>query len=416
MMKKNQKMKLVRQIIYKRSDPEYNEMDELCFKSKNLYNATLYAVRQSFIKSGEYLNYYRINKIFKEENNVDYRALPAKVSKCTQMFADFAMKSFFALVKKKKNGEYDKKVKLPKYLDKAKGRMTVHYERGALSFKKRKGYIHLSKTGIYIKLPEDLNENDIKFARIVPGNEKFTVEIGFEMEPEPQVMTGSYASIDPGVNNLVTMVDTVTKRPIIINGRPLKSINQWYNKKIAEMRSETERLHGKYWNRKMSSITNRRNNKIKDYMHKVSSYIVNHLVSNRIGTLVIGEIKEWKQDTNMYKVNNQNFVCIPFEMLKSMLEYKCKLAGIEVVRQDEAYTSKCSFLDNEEIRKHKKYIGSRPKRGCFKTSDGRKVNADVNSACNIMKKYLLKVAGNCKNLLHELVEVFSTPCLKIKTF
>ena len=416
MMKKNQKMKLVRQIIYKRSDPEYNEMDELCFKSKNLYNATLYAVRQSFIKSGEYLNYYRINKIFKEENNVDYRALPAKVSKCTQMFVDFAMKSFFALVKKKKNGEYDKKVKLPKYLDKTKGRMTVHYEKGALSFKKRKGYIHLSKTGIYIKLPEDLNENDIKFARIVPGNEKFTVEIGFEMEPEPQVMTGSYASIDPGVNNLVTMVDTVTKRPIIINGRPLKSINQWYNKKNAEMRSETERLHGKYWNHKMSSITNRRNNKIKDYMHKASSYIVNHLVSNRIETLVIGEIKEWKQDTNMYKVNNQNFVCIPFEMLKSMLEYKCKLAGIEVVRQDEAYTSKCSFLDNEEIRKHKKYIGSRPKRGCFKTSDGRKVNADVNSACNIMKKYLLKVAGNCKNLLHELVEVFSTPCLKIKTF
>ena len=415
-MKKNQKMKLVRQIIYKRSDPEYNEMDELCFKSKNLYNATLYAVRQSFIKSGEYLNYYRINKIFKEENNVDYRALPAKVSKCTQMFVDFAMKSFFALVKKKKNGEYDKKVKLPKYLDKTKGRMTVHYEKGALSFKKRKGYIHLSKTGIYIKLPEDLNENDIKFARIVPGNEKFTVEIGFEMEPEPQVITGSYASIDPGVNNLVTMVDTVTKNPVIINGRPLKSINQWYNKKIAEMRSETERLHGKYWSHKMSSITNRRNNKIKDYMHKASTYIVNHLVSNRIGTLIIGEIKEWKQDTNMYKVNNQNFVCIPFEMLKSMLEYKCKLAGIEVARQDEAYTSKCSFLDNEEIEKHEKYKGTRSKRGSYTTSSGRKVNADINSACNIMKKYLLKVAGNCTNLLHELVEVFSTPCLKIKTF
>ena len=294
--------------------------------------------------------------------------------------------------------------------------MTAHYERGALSFKKRKGYIHLSKTEIYVKLPEDLNENDIKFARIVPGNGKFTVEIGFEKEPKPQVMAGSYASIDPGVNNLVTMVDTVTRNPVIINGRLLKSINQWYNKKIAKMRSEIKRLYGKYWSRKMSSITNRRNNKIRDYMHKTSTYIVNHLVSNRIGTLIIGEIKEWKQDTNMYKVNNQNFVCIPFEMLKSMLEYKCKLAGIEVVRQDEAYTSKCSFLDNEEIKKHKKYKGSRPKRGCYKTSDGRKVNADVNSACNIMKKYLLKVAGNCTNLLHELVEVFSTPCLKIKTF
>ena len=387
MMKKNKKMKLVRQIIYKRSDPEYSEMDELCFKSKNLYNATLYAVRQSFIKSNEYLSFNKINKIFIKENNVDYRALPAKVSKYTQMFVDFSMKSFFALVKKKKKGEYEKKVRLPKYLDKAKGRMTAHYERGALSFKKKKGYIHLSKTEIFVKLPEDLNENDIKFARIVPG-----------------------------VNNLVTMIDTVTKNPVIINGRPLKSINQWYNKKIAEMRSETEKLHGKYWNRKMSIVTNRRNNKIKDYMHKASAYIVNHLVSNRIGTLIIGEIKEWKQDTNMYKVNNQNFVCIPFEMLKSMLEYKCRLAGIEVVRQDEAYTSKCSFLDDEEIRKHEKYKGSRPKRGCYKTSTGRKVNADVNSACNIMKKYLLKVAGNCKNLLHELVEVFSTPCLKIKTF
>ena len=294
--------------------------------------------------------------------------------------------------------------------------MTVHYERGALSFKKRKGYIHLSKTEIFVKLPEDLNENDIKFARIVPGNGKFTVEIGFERELEPQVINGNYASIDPGVNNLVTMVDTVTKNPVIVNGKPLKSINQWYNKKIAEMKSETERLHGKYWSRKMSSVTNRRNNKIKDYMHKASAYIVNRLVSNRIGTLIIGEIKEWKQDTNMYKVNNQNFVCIPFEMLKSMLEYKCRLAGIEVVRQDEAYTSKCSFLDNEEIRKHEKYMGSRSKRGCFKTSTGRKVNADVNSACNIMKKYLLKVAGNCTNLLHELVEVFSTPCLKVKTF
>ena len=415
-MKKNKKMKLVRQIIYKRNDPEYEEMDDLCFKSKNLYNATLYAVRQSFIKNGEYLNYYRINKIFTEENNVDYRALPAKVSKYTQMLVDFAMKSFFALVKKKKKREYDKKVRLPRYLDKTKGRMTIHYERKALSFKKRKGFIHLSKTEIYVKLPEDLNEDDIKFARIVPGSGKFTVEIGYEREPEPQVMTGSYASIDPGVNNLVTMIDTVTKNPVIINGRPLKSINQWYNKKIAEIRSETERLHGKYWSRNMSSVTNRRNNKIKDYMHKASSYIVNHLVSNRIGTLIIGEIKEWKQDTNMYKVNNQNFVCIPFEMLKSMLEYKCRLAGIEVVRQDEAYTSKCSFLEDEEIKKHEKYMGTRPKRGCYKTSSGRKVNADVNSACNIMKKYLLKVAGNCTNLLHELVEVFSTPCLKIKTF
>ena len=415
-MKKNKKIKLVRQIIYKRNDPKYNEMDELCFKSKNLYNATLYAVRQSFIKSGEYLNYNKINKIFTEENNVDYRALPAKVAKHTQMLVDFVMKSFFALVKKKKKGEYDKKARLPKYLDKAKGRMTVHYERGALSFKKKKGYIHLSKTEIYVKVPEHLNENDIKFVRIVPGNERFTVEIGFEREPESQIMAENYASIDLGVNNLVTMVDTVTKRPIIINGRPLKSINQWYNKKIAEMRTEAERLHGKYWSRKMSGVTNRRNNKIKDYMHKASAYIVNHLVSNRIGTLIIGEIKEWKQDTNMYKVNNQNFVCIPFEMLKSMLEYKCMLAGIEVVRQDEAYTSKCSFLEDEEIRKHEKYMGTRSKRGCYKTSSGRKVNADVNSACNIMKKYLLKVAGKCTNLLHELVEVFSTPCLKIKTF
>lgn len=172
-------MILVEQINYKKSHKDFDELDALCFLSKNLYNSTLYKVREHFFKTNEYLSYYVINKLFIKENQKDYRALPSKVSQHTQRLVDENFKSFFALLKKKKEGNYDTKIKIPRYLDKIKGKQVVLYDKQSLSFKK-KGYIHLSKTNIFIK--SDFNKEDVKFIRIVPKNNLITIEIGYEKE------------------------------------------------------------------------------------------------------------------------------------------------------------------------------------------------------------------------------------------
>ena len=404
-------MKLVKQIQITKKHPFFEELDNLTFLSKNLYNATLYEVRQQFFKEKVFLNYKTINKKFTIENQQDYRALPAKVSKCTQMLVDRNFKSFFALLKKKNKGKYDKPINIPKYLDKVKGRQVVHYEKGALQFSE-KGFIKLSKTNIKIK--SNFEKENVQFVRIVPKNNIFVIEIGYNVIEKPKMnLIGNFESIDLGQNNLITMVDTITKKPIIVNGKPVKSINQYYNKIRAKYQGK---LKKKYWSNRLGNITLKRNNKIKDYMHKATTFIVNHLVSNSIDTLVVGYNKEWKQDIKMGSINNQNFVSIPFYTLIQQLEYKCKLNGISFIANEEAYTSKCSFLDNEEIKKHKKYLGRRIKRGMFKTSKGILINADVNAALNILKKYLIKVAKNFNEILNDLVDVTVQPIRKIRTF
>lgn len=412
-------MILVKQINYKKYHNDFNELDNLCFLSKNLYNSTLYKIREHFFKKGEYLNYFTINKLFTKENQKDYRALPSKVSKNTQILVDKNFKSFFTLLKKKKEGKYDAKIKIPGYLDKLKGKQVVLYGKQSLSFKK-KGYIRLSKTNIYIK--SNFSKEDVKFVRIVPKSNLITVEIGYEKEEKVFKDNGKFASIDLGLNNLMTIVTSINEKPLIINGLPLKSTNQRFNKRSSKIKSELFLKNQKYHSKKLSNIINKRNNKVKDYLHKSSTFLVNYLVSNDITNLIIGYNENWKQNINMSKKNNQNFVSIPFYTLINQIQYKCKLKGINVILINESYTSKCSFLDNEEITKHNEYLGIRIKRGLFKRKiNNQLVNADVNSACNILKKYLLKeVAENSKdiydNIIENLVKVCSIPCIKIKTF
>ena len=175
--------------------------------------------------------------------------------------------------------------------------------------------------------------------------------------------------------------------PFIINGRPLKSINQYYNKKLGLLKSRQDKCNNKDVNsRKIRSLTNKRNNKIKDYLHKASRILVNQLVSNNVSLVVIGHNKEWKQDINIGKVNNQKFVQIPYNQLIQMITYKSELQGIKVIQREESYTSKCSFMDNETICKHETYMGKRIKRGLFRSATGRFINADLNGALNILKK------------------------------
>lgn len=195
----------------------------------------------------------------------------------------------------------------------------------------------------------------------------------------------------------MTVSSNVTK-PFIINGKPLKSINQYWNKERARLQSL---LGDKKTSKRIQSITNKRNNKVKDYLHKSSRKLVDFLVSNNISTLVVGYNEEWKQGVNLGKRNNQSFVFIPYYTLIEQLEYKCRLEGINFILTEESYTSKCSFLDNEEVCKHEKYLGKRIKRGLFKSKEGKLINADLNGSLNILKK----VVGE----FQYPIEVCSTP-------
>ena len=400
-------MVLVEKHIIKPSHQYYDELDHLCFLSKNLYNATLYTVRQYYFTTKQFLNYQAVNKLFVSGNHPDYRALPAKVAKHTQMLVEQNFKSFFGLLKLKAQEKYNKPIKIPRYLKKT-GKQVVHYEKGAISFKKQ-GFIQLSKTNIKIKT--GLTKEEVQFVRLVPRNNYIAVDIGYNVNEPEQKVNDNVLAIDIGVNNIATCVTTDGDK-LLVNGKPLKYINHNYNKAVADAKSKLKITHNQNSSQYIIQIINKRNHRINDYLHKITTYIVNHAVSKNIGTIVVGYNKEWKQDTNLGKVNNQNFVQIPFYRLISLLEYKCRLKGIKFQTITEAYTSKCSFVDNEEIKKHTTYSGKRISRELFKTKNGLIINADVNGAYNILKKYMQKNATWNESLSQTLVRVCSVPSVR----
>ena len=414
-------MTLVEQHQYSRDSEHFKELDHLCFLAKNLYNSTLYQIRKYFFETNKYLSYKKINKLSYELFPKDYSALPIKVSQQVEKLVDQNFRSFFALLKmKKEHPELDLQVNIPGYLDKIKGRQELTFTNQALSSNNRntpKGYVRLSGLSFLIKT----NVENIQFARIVPHNSYITIEIGYEVE-EPEIINNDrYASIDIGVNNLATVTSNVFE-PFIINGKPLKSINQDYNKRISKLASKNSTTLDDWskWSKVMNLITRKRTNKIKDYMHKASRYIVNQLVENHISLLVIGHNNEWKQDTKyMGNVTNQNFIQIPFNQFISMLKYKCRLAGIQVVMQEESYTSKCSFMNQDFIPTYGvnddlfKPSGYRYKRGLYKnhnTSNDKKfINSDVNGSLNILRKFLTEQVAWNEKIFSDCVEVCSTP-------
>lgn len=370
-------MILTERHIIKKTNSLYKELDMLCFLSKNLYNSALYTVRQFYFENKKYINWININNQFIKSKQIDYYTLPCKVSQQTLKMVDQNMNSFFNALKAKNS-----KPRLPKYLDKTKGRFVVTYTNQAISKTElKKGYIVLSKTNIRIKT----KIHDIQQVRIVPQNNVIVVEVLYKTDCKSNISdVRKYCGVDFGLNNLMSCGFS-NVRPMLINGKPLKSINWHYNKKKAELQSL---LKNKYTSNRITNLTIKRNNKINNYLHKSSRLFINYLVSNDITDVVIGYNKEWKQGINIGRVNNQNFVNIPYYKLLNMLTYKCELLGITVHITEESYTSKCSFLDNEEICKHEDYKGKRIKRGLYKSSDGRLINADVNGALNILKKVI----------------------------
>ena len=391
--------------VIKKNHIFYDECDHLTFLAKNLYNATLYFQRDSFFRK-EFKNFYDVNRVFVHGNQKDYRALPTKVSNQVLMLVDRAFKSYFALYRKKMNGDYSQNVRIPGYLNKTSGRYVVPYTKEALSLK-NKGFVKLSKTNIVIKTR--LSRDEIKSARIVPKGNHFVIEILYKavVKPLKSDEPKRVAFVDPGLNNLMTVTSNCFN-PLIFNGKPLKSINQLSNKNIAALRSKLSE-RGLRTSSLLQSVYARRTNRLTDLLHKITTKLVNHLDSYNIDTVVFGHNIGQKQDINLGKVTNQNFVQIPFMQLMQLLKYKCELRGIRFIETEESYTSKCSFLDEEEIRKHSSYQGKRLKRGLFETSSGILINADVNGSLNIGRKYLTKVNMYTQQLHEDLVKFMINP-------
>ena len=405
-------MLLVEKQIIRPSNPVYKELDHLCFLSKNLYNITLYTIRQHYFNTKKYLTDFTIIKDFTKENQVDFRALPAKVSRYTVQLVGQNMKSFFALLKKKKANQYDKPVRLPKYLNKTNGRQVVHYDKSSLRSKKD-GFIKLAKSNIEFKT--SVPNSNIQYLKLVPCGNHIKVLIGYYKTKKKTKNTQKrIASIDVGQNNLMTVTSNVF-HPVIYNGKPVKSVNQFYNKIKAKEQSRLKKQNNVYWSKKLGQLTLWRENQIANYFHKVTNHFVNYCIANDIDTVIIGRNQQWKDNINLGKRVNQNFVSIPFGQLYDLLKYKLEINGIQYIETEESHTSKCSFIDREEICHHDSYVGRRVKRGLFKSKDGYKYNADINGSLNILRKYMTKIGTYTDKLHEELVAHMTNPRkLKVK--
>ena len=385
-------MKLVERHIITKQNKLFKEIDTLAFLSKNLYNAANYLIRQEFINNNKYLSNSEVYHLIKA--SVDYKALPAKVSNQVLRVLERNWKSFLAASREFKINpkKFLGKPKLPKYKDKIKGRNIVIYELGALSKPGlRNGLVKLSKTNISITT----KQKEIKEVRLVPRCSLYVIEIVYEVviTNTDSAVNSKIAAIDLGIDNLATVSsNAIGFKPLIINGKPIKSVNQFYNKKKAKLQQDLQKQEPKrYVSNRINTLTAKRNHKIETYLHQASRTIINYLLQNQIGTLVIGNNKEWKQNINIGKTNNQNFVQLPHYKFIQQLAYKAELARIKVIVNEESYTSRASFLDFDDIPTYKagekhNFSGKRIKRGMYKSAKGLLINADLNGSYNILRK------------------------------
>ena len=358
-----------------------NRFEDVCHKSGLLYNYVLYQVRQG-IFSGNYLKEYDLSTKLGRENQYDFRNLPCNVSQqvVKQVFQN--IKSWIKLKKdyEKNPSKYDSRPKLPKYKKGKKQNMLVFTTH---TCRIKNGYIHFIKN-IVKPIKTNIGENKLCQVRIIPQATCYVVEVVYEKKGNDLNLNKSNVlSIDLGLNNLCTCISNVGIRPFIVNGRVIKSFNQWYNKtKAKRMGYIGDKGTSKY----LRFLNNRRNFWIEDKIHKISRWIINFCINNNIGNIVIGLNKGWKQDINLGKKNNQKFVEIPFSKLIDKISYKGKLIGINVQTTEESYTSKVDHLAFETLKKHDVYLGKRNKRGLFQSSVNKLLNADVNGAIGIGRK------------------------------
>jgi len=388
----------VKQQVKHLSKEDYKSIKKLCHIAKNLTNEAIYNIRQYYFTEGEFLKYEKNYTLLKSSDN--YKMLNSNMAQQILKEVDSSFKSFFGLLKLAKKGKYAfKDCKLPHYLPKD-GYTTLVI--GFVRLNGNKLILPFSNTykkshkPVEITIPPILLDKKVKEIRIIPKANARFFEIQYIYEAghiQRNLNTNNALALDLGINNLVTAVSS-TGKSFIIDGKKLKSINQWYNKQNAHLQSIKDKQHiGKRPTNKQKANARNRNNKINDYMNKTARIIIDYCINNDIGTLIVGYNETFQRNSNIGKINNQAFVNIPYGQLRSKLEYLCELNGIAFVKQEESYTSKASFWDKDNIPvynndnpKTYQFSGNRIYRGLYKTVNGKYLNADVNGALNIMKK------------------------------
>lgn len=392
----------IKQQIKHLTKEEYNILRELCRTAKNLTNQAIYNVRQHYFQEKQYLRYEA--NCYEMKNYENYKLMNANMAQQTLKNVDQMFKSFFALIKLAKQGKYSfKHIKLPNYLPKngyanliiAQFRikkddtLTIPY-----SYTFREKYEGIKR--IQIKVPNILKDKKIKQIQIIPkfNARFFEIQYTYEIQEENiKLNTNNALAIDLGVNNLCTCV-TNTGKSFIVDGRKLKSINQFFNKQNAKLQSIKDKQNIKRQTKQQFLISRKRKNRVNDYINKTCRYIINYCISNDIGTLVIGYNQSFQQKPRMkYKKDKQIFTQLPFGEIREKLEYLCKRYNMNFVMQEESYTSKASFFDNDDLPTYNadnpqtyEFNGKRVKRGLYQTKDGYLFNADCNGALNILRK------------------------------
>ena len=390
-------MQLVEQTIIDQDDPRFAEIDQADFAAKNLFNAANYLVRQSFLFQGMYLDNVKVFHQIKTHEA--YRALPAKVSNSILLQLHKAWVSFFEAMKdwNAHPEKFTGRPRLPKYKHKEQGRFLLTYDTQAIGKRVFKKTGMLAPSGLTCLIPTKIADwKKIDQLRIVPRTGFYVIELVYQKAIEPKNVDPTLvAAIDVGVNVLAAI--TSNKEgfvPRLVSGKPIKSLNQYYNKQREHHQKRLSKGKQKRCtSHALDRLTTKRNRRVQHYLHEASRRIIDLCVAEGIGTIVVGKNVLWKQETNMGRQNNQQFVQIPHARFIEMLAYKGALVGIQVRTCEESYTSKASYLDLDPIpiysptrQERPSFSGKRIARSWYRAGDGRIIHADINGSYNVLRK------------------------------
>ena len=399
------------------SRDEYNLLKEMCYLSKNVYNESLYNIRQHYFAEGSYLRYESNYPIEKLSEN--YKLLGANLAQQTMKCADAAFKSFFALLKLVEKKQYSKDaVRIPHYLKKD-ALYPIHLPE---SFMKEDGTMIVpmspqlkkeTKTRVVLHFPPYIRDKKVHQIHIVPkqGGKWFEVRYMFDdVDAQQTELDQTRAlAIDLGVSNFATCA-TSDGNAFIIDGKKLKSQNQWYNKERARLSSIKDKQKIKGDTKLLSAMTEKRNRRIQDFIYCATKYIVEYCLKNNIKNVIVGYNDGFQESPNLGKVRNQQFTMLPYGKFKQRLKFLCQRCNLTYVEQEESYTSKASFFDNDDVPawnpqnpKQGYFTGKRIKRGLYQRQNGQVLNADVNGALNILRKSKLNQINHLEQCRGEVI-------------